>query len=275
MDHTSRVTSDELVLRKEMMHRILPLFLFLIIAICIKASPAKDPQFVKYPQSAVRTLQVGSGNDPFLLLHGYSSKPQDRLPFTKTIQIPTTRFFVFPEGIEETVPPDGPRGGRAWWRLDLASYINPESPIPNLSKAKPPGIKVSSDRIRILIHEVEKRFGSSPNHLILGGFSQGAMIASEIGFKTDEPIQALVLLSGTTVDEVAWVKGMAARRNLPVFISHGRNDNILSFDIAKRYQQEMRDAGLKVTWIPFEGGHEIPMEVVDALNTFLASLDIK
>ena len=32
----------------------------------------------------------------------------------------------------------------------------------------------------------------------------------------------------------------------------------------------MRDAGLRVTWLPFDGGHEMPAEVVTALNTFLA-----
>jgi phospholipase/carboxylesterase len=259
-----------------MRRRIVSLvFLFLLSPLCIKVWLANDLQFVKYPQSGIRTLQAGSGHDPFVLLHGYSSKPQDWVPFTKTIQLQKKRFFVFPEGIEETIPPDGPRGGRAWWRLDLASYIYPGSPIPNLSKAKPPGLKTSSDRIRILIHEVEKRFGSSPNHLILGGFSQGAMVASEIAFKTDEPIQALIILSGTTVDEVEWIKKMPVRRNLPVFISHGRTDNILSFAIANRYQQEMRNAGLNVTWVPFEGGHETPMEVVNALNNFLASLEAK
>jgi phospholipase/carboxylesterase len=257
-----------------MTHRIISLFiLFVLTAICINSSLANEPQFVKYPQSAVRTLQVGRGNDPLVLLHGYGSKPQEWLPFTKTIHLPKTKFFVFPEGIEETVPPDGPRGGRGWWRLDLASYIKPGSPIPDLSKAEPAGLKVSSNRIQTLIHEVEKRVGSSPKNLILGGFSQGGMVASEIAFKTDEPIQALILLSGTTVDEVEWIKAMPNRRNLPVFISHGRNDNVLSFDIANRYQQEMRIAGLNVTWVPFEGGHEIPMEVVNALNTFLARLE--
>src|SRR5262245_30535634 len=134
--------------------RIFSLFLFsIILAICIKSSLANDPQFVEYPQSSVRTLQVGSGKDPVLLLHGYGSRPEEWLPFTKTIQIPNTRLFVFPQGIEETIPPDGPRGGRAWWRLDLASYIKPESPIPDLSKARPPGLEVSASRIRILIHE--------------------------------------------------------------------------------------------------------------------------
>jgi predicted esterase len=34
----------------------------------------------------------------------------------------------------------------------------------------------------------------------------------------------------------------------------------------------MRRAGLRVTWFPFEGGHEIPAVVVDALNQFLVAV---
>ena len=49
----------------------------------------------------------------------------------------------------------------------------------------------------------------------------------------------------------------------------GASDGILPFDVAARLQQAMRDAGLRVTWVPFDGGHEMPMTVVDALNAFL------
>jgi len=31
----------------------------------------------------------------------------------------------------------------------------------------------------------------------------------------------------------------------------------------------MRDAGLRVTWLPFDGDHDIPVDVVVALNVFL------
>ncbi len=48
---------------------------------------------------------------------------------------------------------------------------------------------------------------------------------------------------------------------------------MLRFDAAVRLQQEMRRAGLRVTWMPFDGGHEIPAEVVTALNQFLATID--
>jgi len=57
-----------------------------------------------------------------------------------------------------------------------------------------------------------------------------------------------VLFSPSFVNEAGWRAGMPARKGLRVFVSHGRRDDIL----------------------PFDGGHEIPIEVVTALNRFLA-----
>ena len=63
---------------------------------------------------------------------------------------------------------------------------------------------------------------------------------------------------------------MAAREGLPIFMSHGRTDNVLPFDLAERLHADLVAAGLAVTLIPFNGGHEIPEEVVRALGEFLA-----
>jgi len=63
---------------------------------------------------------------------------------------------------------------------------------------------------------------------------------------------------------------MATRKGLPVFMSHGRADNILPYDLAERLRADLVAAGLAVTFVPFDGGHEIPEEVVTALGAFLA-----
>jgi phospholipase/carboxylesterase len=63
---------------------------------------------------------------------------------------------------------------------------------------------------------------------------------------------------------------MAMRNGLPVFMSHGRTDNILPFDLAERLHADLVAAGLVVMFVPFDGGHEIPEEVVTALGAFLA-----
>ena len=78
-----------------------------------------------------------------------------------------------------------------------------------------------------------------------------------------------MILSGTLVAEQAWVAGMPRRESLPVFIAHGRSDPVLKFDVAARLEQHMRRSGLQVTWVPFDGGHEVPVAVVTALNGFL------
>jgi phospholipase/carboxylesterase len=214
----------------------------------------------------------GEGPPTLVLLHGYGSSAERWAPFTQTIALPPGGRFVFPQGPEVTVPPDGPADGRAWWRMELAAHIPPGGSIPDFSAAHPPGIAIAAARVRPLLEDLHDKPGGP---LILGGFSQGAMVAAEITFRSDEPLTALVLLSGSTVDEAGWQQGLAARRGLPVFVSHGQTDVILPFAVADRFRQNLQRAGLQVTWVPFPGGHEIPAEVVVALNQFLGRLPLR
>jgi phospholipase/carboxylesterase len=230
----------------------------------------RQARTVDSPASQLRTIEVGDGRLPFVLIHGYGSSAEEWLPFTYTMRLPAGRRFVLPIGPEATAPPDGPRGGRAWWHLGLASLRRPSDGLPDLSRQSPPGLADSTVRVRRLLDDLAARGGYARDRQILAGYSQGAMIAAHTAFTTDEPLEALVLLSGTFVDEDAWRAGMPRRRGLRVFVSHGRRDGILPFDAAERLQRAMRDAGLRVTWTPFDGGHEIPATVVTALNGFLA-----
>jgi phospholipase/carboxylesterase len=225
---------------------------------------------IAHDGSRLRTIETGTGTLPFVLIHGYGSSAAEWIPFTYTIRLPAGRRFVLPEGPETTEPPDGPRNGRAWWRIGLDAHRRPADGLPDLSRTNPPGLAASNQRIRRLLAELAARDGDPRERQMLAGFSQGAMIAADIAFMTGEPIDALVLLSPTIVNEPAWRAGMPRRRGLRVFISHGRRDTILPFDASVRLQQAMRDAGLRVTWFPFDGGHDMPAEVVAALNTFLA-----
>lgn len=243
----------------------------LVAALLPGCGPRGDE--VARPRSGLRTIESGTGPLPFVLIHGFGASAEGWLPFTWTIRLPEGRRFVMPEGPEPTRPPDGPFGGRAWWALGLDRHRRAGDQLPDLSQQAPPGLTDSTRRIRSLLDELAAAGGYARGRQIVAGYSQGAMVAADLAFTTDEPLEALVLLSPTIVNERAWRAGMSRRRGLRVFVSHGRHDDILPFDLAERLQQAMRDAGLRVTWITFEGGHDIPMPVVDRLNDFLAGRD--
>jgi phospholipase/carboxylesterase len=207
------------------------------------------------PLSAI--VRGGAGPPTIVLLHGYGSNADDWLPFAKAIQLPSARL-VFPNG-----PWRGPGAARGWWWLDIEGNTPKGERFPDFSGEAPGGIKVASRLVREFLEDV-------PQPILLGGFSQGAMLSGEIAFQTEQPLAALVMIGGTTVNEAAWVERFPGRRSLPIFIAHGRQDDVLPFAIADRFRTKLQAAGMDVTWVPFDGGHEIPAAVVQELNKFIA-----
>lgn len=234
----------------------------------VLASTASTAGCTRTPR--LNTIEYGGNGPPTLvLLHGYGSSAEQWAPFTKTIRWPERGRFVFPQAPDFTRPPDGPPDGRAWWQLDLASHIPPGQSLPDLSASQPSGLKTAASLVEDLLRSIGR---SRAGPIVLGGYSQGAMVASEVAFRSDTPLRALVLLSGTMVDEASWERNFSKRRGLSVFIAHGRADTILPFAVADRFRLKLEAAGVKVTWHAFEGGHEIPGEVIGALNAFLDPL---
>ena len=222
------------------------------------------------PQLAT-VVHGGDGPPTLVLLHGYGSSANRWMPFTQTIQWPAGGRFVFPQGPEPTIPPSGPADGRAWWPLHLASHIPPGKTIPDLSAARPAGLKTAATLVEDVLRD-RRTVPRGP--LVLGGFSQGAMVASEVAFRSQVPLSALILLSATLVDEPSWEHRFRERQNLRVFLAHGRADTVLPFEVAERFRQKLQAAGITVTWVPFDGGHEIPAVVVVALNEFIDGLQL-
>lgn len=209
-----------------------------------------------WPLAAI--TRGGDGPPTVVLLHGYGSRADDWAQFDQTWQLPDGTRLVFPQA-----PLRGPfNGARGWWWLHLEGYVPEGGFFADLSHANPGGIKIASKLVR-------DRIKDEKQPLILGGFSQGAMTSAEIAFQTDQQLAGLILLSGTTVNEEAWADHFAGRRHLPIFIAHGRSDTVLSFAIMERFQARLKAFGMDVTWYPFEGGHGIPDEVVQAVGRWV------
>jgi phospholipase/carboxylesterase len=104
---------------------------------------------------------------------------------------------------------------------------------------------------------------------LIGGFSQGAMLACDLVMRTSISCAALILLSGTLLAKQDWRPSAGKREGLPVFLSHGREDPILPYLMAERLRDELTAARLDVEWHGFDGGHEIPEPILAQLSGFI------
>jgi phospholipase/carboxylesterase len=128
---------------------------------------------------------------------------------------------------------------------------------------------VAREHVIALLDGIEDRFGVTGEQIVLGGFSQGAMLSCDVALRTDRALAGLALLSATLLCRDVWEPRMPLRRGLPVFQSHGRRDELLPFEAATELRDMLRSAGCTLDWVEFNGGHEVPQPVLDGLSRLI------
>ena len=212
----------------------------------------------------------GGGRGPLvLLLHGFGAPGDDLVSLADVLNVPAGTRFVFPEGPLSLS--FGPSAARAWWLIDMARIAADQAAgrLRDLSQDIPKGLAPAREAMLAFLKEVERTFGADPRKTVLGGFSQGAMLSCDAMLHTDRPYAGLVQLSGNVLAQPLWGPLMPKRKGLPVFQSHGTQDEILPYVGAERLRDALIHAGLSVEWQSFRGGHEIPRSVLQRLGPFI------
>ena len=214
----------------------------------------------------------GGGTGPaVVLLHGWGAPGDDLVPLGAEIDGPTGTRYVFPEAPLALQMGFGPSNasGRGWWALDIERRQREVAAgrARDLSREVPKGLAEARGKVLALLDELDRRLGA--RQVVLGGFSQGAMLACDVAFHAGKPTAGLVMLSGTLLAADEWTPLMPNRKGLRVFQSHGSADPLLPYFMAEQLRDLMTQAGLVVEWVGFRGGHELPRIVLDKLGGFL------
>jgi len=105
--------------------------------------------------------------------------------------------------------------------------------------------------------------------LIIGGFSQGAMLATEVFLKAPETPAGLICLSGTLLSQPYWQELAQNRKGSTVFMSHGEMDQVLPHKGSVALQKFFESNGIKTQFASFRGAHEIPVPVLNKLASYI------
>lgn len=196
-----------------------------------------------------------------VLLHGFGADASDLFPLADFLDPDHNWTFYFPDAPLEV--PIGPQWmGRGWFPISLRDL---EVGV-DFTKVRPPGLNESSHLVSDMIFHLNSK------KLVLGGFSQGAMVATEIGLNQPEDIAGLILLSGALLDEANWTKKSSALKGKRVLQSHGMQDSVIPFAASQKLNEMLKAGGAEIDWIPFGGAHEIPVAVLNKAKKFLTEV---
>ncbi|NBB91498.1 MAG: hypothetical protein GVY23_09915 [Spirochaetes bacterium] len=200
------------------------------------------------------------GAETVVILHGFGADSSDLYPLAAEMDAAGRYYWCFPRA-PYRIRYGGAALGSAWFPRnegEIAAALE-GSYFDRLEGMDPEGLRQAGAAVLELIDYLGVDFEA----VVLGGFSQGAMVAMEAVVQAGRRPADLLLFSGAVIAAERW---RAALSRLPPFEflqSHGTADPILPFDGARQLLAVLEDAGGEGEFLQFDGGHGIPSEIID------------
>jgi phospholipase/carboxylesterase len=226
-----------------------------------------------------RLVSDGTSKHEWLvvLCHGFGAPGDDLVDLAPAMlqlapELGSKVIFAFPEA-PLTLDFAGFGQARAWWHLDLEGIARARALglTRTLAQEKPEGLEPACNKLMTMLEELQAQTGVPMKRTVLGGFSQGAMLATDLTLRGGRAPRGLFCLSGNLLNAQEWADLARRRKGLEVFMSHGRQDPVLPYGGAEDLRECLETAGCHVTFLPFDGGHTINHEGVAEMARRLAS----
>ncbi len=217
-----------------------------------------------------------SADGVVILCHGFGAPGDDLVPLAGEMvrqapQLGERLMFVFPAA--PLTPPEL-GGGRAWWPIDMMELQRAldRGEFRDRRAESPELLPQSREMVQTLVEQVRSQTGLPLSRIVLGGFSQGAMLATDVSLRLEDSPAGLIVFSGTLLCQDEWRRLAPGRSGLRVFQSHGTLDPLLPFAAAEELRDLLAQAGLTVEFHAFPGMHTIDGEGMRAAVALLKAV---
>lgn len=198
-------------------------------------------------------------------LHGLGADGSDFASIAPELKLPSSlnMRFIFPHAPVMPITINNGYEMRAWFDIHGLTVG---------SKVDTSGIAASTIAIHALIEREIKR-GIATNQIILAGFSQGAVMALITGLTYPKPLAGIIALSGflPSAQEVLQ-KASTANQRIPIFMAHGKEDNIVPYAFGSESHAVLQQANYSVSWHEYTMSHTVCRQEVDDISHWLQTL---
>jgi phospholipase/carboxylesterase len=204
-----------------------------------------------------------------VMFHGFGADYSDLASLADMMDPDGDWTWIFPNGPTK-VDIGGGMTGRAWFPIDIEA-LNQSliTGVPrDYAAAEPPEFNKILPDLKFFIEELKTQYP----RLVLGGFSQGGMIATHLLGTAGASLCGAILLSTVLFNQKALEASLIDTPAKSFFESHGSRDPMLHIKYGQMLYQFLKKKGWKASWLDFPGGHEIPMPVMAKASIYLKSL---
>ena len=205
-------------------------------------------------------IQIETGPNPdaaVIWLHGLGADGHDFEPIVPELELARPVRFVFPHAPIRPVTINQGMRMRAWY--DIFQFGGgPEDE---------PGLRASQK----LTEQLIAAQGLPASRVVLAGFSQGGAIVLLTALRHAERLAGVMALStylplaGTLAAERA-----EANRETPIFMAHGRYDDLIPMQRAHASRDYLQKLGYAVEWHDYPMPHSVCAPQIADISSFLA-----
>ena len=203
---------------------------------------------------ALRSLERPAEGEPqgaLVLLHGRGADEVDLFPLLDALD-PDRRLL----GITPRAPLSLPPGGAHWYRLGGIPTPDPGTFFPSFEAAA-----AFLDALPVPMERV-----------VLGGFSQGAVVSWALGLGTGRPRPAaIVALSGFMPEVEGFELDLTGLDGYPIAVAHGSLDPVIPVEFSRAAAERVAAAGAALLWRETPVPHTIDPRLLPELQAFVAA----
>jgi phospholipase/carboxylesterase len=223
------------------------------------------PATIPRMSQALEAIELETGPEPgaaVIWLHGLGADGHDFEPLVPELGFgaaPAVRF-VFPHAPIRPVTINMGMRMRAWYDIaQLGGGAEDEV-----------GIRASQAALEALIGRETAR-GIAPGRVVLAGFSQGGAIALQCGLRHPQRLGGILALS-TYLPLAATLAAERsdASREVPLFMAHGRADELIGIERARRSRDALRALGYSIEWRDYPMAHAVCAQEIGDIAAWLA-----
>lgn len=213
-----------------------------------------------------------SSKTAIVLFHGYGASMSDLYGLGQYIQTDEKADWIFPNG-NLSLEMMGMAQARAWFPIDAQALeaAMMSGTFRDFESVDTPEFKQAVDVCIRFITSLKSEY----DRIIVGGFSQGAMISTHACLDVSELVSGLICLSGTLINKEKLIGRLESVNKFSFFQSHGKQDPILPYNSAKQLFELLKLGSHQGEFISFDGAHEIPEVVLLKLQKYINTVMLK